>query len=1818
MPVDVFDRKVSASIDEIKAALLGDVGNKKTAQKKDENTEQLKKLNDNLEKIVGNDLDRELKALNKLIKRVADCCEEQSGKRSQNLDKEAKAYAKAVAKALKPANGGDISKVIKDTFGGIKPAFDKITDKTMDFGKALERSQRRFSAAFGMIGKDFTKTFGDIGKLNPFKWFQKEGEKATKESQNMFRSGWNTTISFFKDNWQRMTTAVSSKASALWEGVTSKASALWEGVTNRVSGWWKKTTDVASDLWGKVTKRVSDSWVGKTFGFIGRSVDTLGKAVGGTVRNLLNLGKTTGTGKQKKSQSDIDDLTGKGRTVHGEGTPVGKGRKTKGAGGTSDLCRCICRCIGKLLGVTKEGVKQSKQGVKHSKDISKIGSSQLRQGAKKDMTLKPATDTGEDIRKSLEGENDRREKLERKRANWERRSQDVKGHIKTATGFLSQVMSADKGDTARVIAQGLANSISKAAGYIVGKPLEVLGGFLEKQNVEILGFGGNLAFLGAPIKFLGEALGGLAEGITSLVLQPLADEVVNFQEEMQAMYITRGATRGGRVAGGVGAPGLTGMAQGVQDWTNNIDIAAKKEEMLGRNAAEIAETGQKLSTIQKQHVKNLKMGIREEDKFNKASNIGLRASSQIGSNAEQTADMFAEWKQNLGASNVQLGMMERGLLSIARSTGIFGDNLIKVARSSQKFMEYMRMSGTFTAKASNNIVGLMAEAQKRGVSKGMENLLEVFKQSLLSPEGGGLKDFVTASIGGDEPLRERMITGTLMQDRGSQKMLAQNMSKKFNEWAADMFQGKKFDQLSIEEKGLFDVFIRQITKNQAGAEELNQLIKGMIENTKNFSESMKDLEAGAKKGKAGLTEQEKTTQRQQLIYNTSDEILEDYTRALKESTDAMGKADVGKAFEKLKESSEDLTSFYESQSIDMNKGAASIGDILRKQVEQVRKRAEKEGLTAQMIGAAGIEKEDIDNALKELEKGNTKDFEDLRAKMTALEGKTREEMRQNADPITKIQMLVFKMEGHLRLIMRTLITEIAPEIQGLMNDFDVVMDRAAKEYAKGNTEEAVKIIGDYMKKIPEDITKSREQIDKMPRASTAQKGFAGFLEGIIGKGSLGGGALEGLGTTIQKNAKEISDAIKDITEKIKMLKDNISSIAKVFGVLAAVVAGGTIAVLIMGIVAALGPMGLLGVLAGGGIAYAIWDIVQNLKEIKRIKDEERGVQAKVQQQVEATQRRNVETAADLAKRGEVELLEVQRARLKLELEQQKTALKGNEKTAKEANQAAVDGEWYLHEVFTETFTRSWGEQQAERDVTASTAKTALEHRKKEVESREKALADLEKNLAIARENAAKLPKSAERDLANWTAQWEKFFLEHKPEALSPIQQRKKKAIMISGTQWDASEAGKYGESSDEQYVRRSLAIKAPQQRLLGVTKKDIPQYKELSQILWTKGYDEAVAYVKKNAETLNMDIAQAMFDAYGEKLPADLRKKLISYEPAALANLQKAAQESGWLKKAQLGPGGKVIQKEEVLSAETFMKARELARARGAETPELADVQKVLSNPEIVQLNQKQLEYLKKMVEANDTANAIAKSKNMPISEDKAFIASPETLKKLQSIGTPTAATTSGQAPPVARGPTSEELRAMQERINGLQEQLRNKSTKFGDPNFVGPPSLEDMAKEAITPTGGGSIYTHDKRLENLAKEELKQQENSIIAKPELMGPPMTDEVKAAVNKEISVSPTLPGMSSAAEDEIRRRNAEMQNSGDVDMAKTEENTGTTAANTRAMAKMLGQIGRILTKKRSNDLGLEGPDYPVEAFFEEVLNTNWDSAGIGRSGGLEFE
>jgi predicted transcriptional regulator/ABC-type transporter Mla subunit MlaD len=1231
--------------------------------------------------------------------------------------------------------------------------------------------------------------------------------------------------------------------------------------------------------------------------------------------------------------------------------------------------------------------------------------------------------------------------------------------------------------------------------------------------------------------------------------------------------------------------------------------------------------------------------------------------------------------------------MERGLLSIARTTGLFGENLIRAAKASQQFMEYMRASGTFTAKAANNIIGLMAEAEKRGVSKGVGNLLEVLQGSLLGTQGGeGAKRLAMMGIGGSERVRMRLMTGTILQDRGAQRILAENLGRRLNEIARQRF-GKAFDELSIEQKGILDPMIRSLTEGQFGVEELNQVIQTFRERGKDFTERMAELNQGTKRG---LDETEVQNQRRQLIFDTGAEILDDFNRALKEEG-----GNLERAFAKIRRNSEDLAPFMKEFGIDINRGGNSIGEILKKQAEMIRKRAEDQGLTADVEKALGTPKEleaRIAQAMADLQRGDRTNFDNLMQTMAKIEGKTREQMRQNADPATKMVTLLFKMEAHLRILMRTVLNEIAPQVQGWMLEFDKVLDKAAVEFNKGTPEgrqNAIKIIGEAMEKLPAEFSKTSRQIAGMrgsegQRPGVIARGFAGGLEGLFGEDSLIGTIINKLGKMIKENAEKIEKAIKGVEDAINKLNENIQGIMKVIGQWAGVLAvGGVLAVAIGGIialivgggglvavlgiaakaigalVAALGPLGL-GAAATAG--YVVYKAEQTKKEIK---EGRKAVDAAVETHKKKTQEWLDEKQKTVGRMSDEELR------------------KNIAETNKEIRHLS-DTANYMSAEMQKNIT-SWrniasptnllGTADVAADETLAAANKITEaqnetRRKLEMLQKEllrrttegKGSDEIAQEIQKAQQRAAAAQK-AQGEMwnrlneatggVNWTVD-EVRKNEHKLNAIARVTGKTRDEIYdIINKHYS-----RFG-TSDDYEARMDI------NRL--ISRSEPYQQKQAEFQTETRKAMGASEMLKKSYEAEKKSKKDYFMSQFGNVQDEKAKRILENYIDRFLEVQMSASKE---LKVGDLKDAGQFRAPDELKDPEKYRKWRTEMEAFQAKLKELTGT--------TINLN----EVNKKMIEQNTkmrTADQAASDAAVQIFKGSKDVVRPElgmktyetTLgEKIVAKDYKTATEQAAKLGQKIEDRTKTEARLMKSGLIARDEKgqfkrsdadfekyaatLASKITEKQVQEFDVTKQLlaekdpEKQAKmyevlhkkllesinwdkmswedyeKAITQlatlekaqqmlmqkaTTPGSIYTHDLHLEKLLEG------SPLIAPPSkaVLAPGMAKEGGP------TIIPLLPNAGTKAEEEIKRRKAEVQNAGRDSMGGIEANTGSTAANTRAMARMLAQIGKILAKRsRKPDLDVAGPDHPVEAFFEEILNTEWPNARIGRKVGLEFD
>jgi hypothetical protein len=507
--------------------------------------------------------------------------------------------------------------------------------------------------------------------------------------------------------------------------------------------------------------------------------------------------------------------------------------------------------------------------------------------------------------------------------------------------------------------------------------------------------GGAIHYAGKALSKLSEKVFGLAKGIPGLegafnllggaveqLIVFIAESAEDYQKTRQAAFITGGTTG--------------------DEETNE---RAEKIFEIDKLSKSTFHTNQSDSVIIESINKNLKRGIKEQTKIDRVTKSGLTTASLIGSKADDTNELFADWSQHLGASNNELSIMGRGLTQIARTSGVFGDNLLKVAKSSMTFLQTMRESGTFTAEAANNVTALLVEAQKRGVSKGMENLLALFSKSLLEGDQGS-RMLAVIGAGNNRKVANQLVSGTIASDKDSLKVVATNLKKFLDQQSKTKFGVEKFEQLTPAQKGILSIVTRSATQGKFGSEEISLIAQSAEEASKSLSELITGLDEKVKKGL--LTESMKEVQKRDMLLQASSVALNDFNAIVQR-----GGKNIDVEFAKLYKSSDELQTTFKEFALDPSKGVGAMADLLKKQSESVVANIEKLKLGEELKGTK-VGPKDIDKAFEDLKKGDNSGVESIINQLNVLNEKANTQAKRNADPITKMEITLAAIHGDLK------------------------------------------------------------------------------------------------------------------------------------------------------------------------------------------------------------------------------------------------------------------------------------------------------------------------------------------------------------------------------------------------------------------------------------------------------------------------------------------------------------------------------------------------------------------------------------------------------------------------------------------------------------------------------------------------------------------------------------------------------------------------------------------------------------------------------------
>jgi hypothetical protein len=191
-------------------------------------------------------------------------------------------------------------------------------------------------------------------------------------------------------------------------------------------------------------------------------------------------------------------------------------------------------------------------------------------------------------------------------------------------------------------------------------------------------------------------------------------------------------------------------------------------------------TGQSMSNQINMWLKINKKGIKDFKQVNNLLKTSGTTATMLRSNSEATADLFADWSLNLGLSDAKLGQVGRHLNTVQKETGLMGDDLISVARSSEAVLKNLRKYGNLTAQSAQNVLSLMARAKKFDLADEMNDMLKPLQSfsDLMSTEGPAKNWAVMAASASG--LTQELYNGTMLKKKENLKAFAEGIDSNIN------------------------------------------------------------------------------------------------------------------------------------------------------------------------------------------------------------------------------------------------------------------------------------------------------------------------------------------------------------------------------------------------------------------------------------------------------------------------------------------------------------------------------------------------------------------------------------------------------------------------------------------------------------------------------------------------------------------------------------------------------------------------------------------------------------------------------------------------------------------------------------------------------------------------------------------------------------------------------------------------------------------------------------------------------------------------------
>jgi len=519
-----------------------------------------------------------------------------------------------------------------------------------------------------------------------------------------------------------------------------------------------------------------------------------------------------------------------------------------------------------------------------------------------------------------------------------------------------------------------------------------------------------------------------------------------------------------------------GFNREIRQTAFDIDNVISKSKGMQKAFADIGtsveETGVSRSKYQETYVKNLKSGIKDLSYAQKLTKQTLGTERLLGLEAGSLADHFRDIAQFGRLTSAQTGAMGRGMIEVAKATGITGDRMKDIVGKTKQFTDQLIKAAQFTAASNKNIMEIVANAEKFGVGDSVGNILKVATSTneLISNSSSETSAFLyraAAEMGRVQDLQYGIIT----RSKKGIKDLSIGMEKVLQRFGVESIEA--VENLTDEQKFKLNIQLKASYGMELG--EVVRTIDTFKQSSKGAAEQLEEI---AKKQKQNLNLEEKAAlveQQRRIKASTAMNVV----TALNES--AKGAQNMNEALAKFNRRKDEFSSDIKAIGGDLTNTTDGIGFAYKTAASELNAKLKELGKEP-----IKIDGKDIEKALKD------KDAQALLAERLEKGFQTLQQAEKNAaDPMTGTYQTLMQLSDFVRT------SFAAPTITlltGIMGQMGLLLVAVGGLLVAGGAagfdirQDLGKSLGEIGKLLPKSLT---EGIKKIPGA-----GLAGKLLGV--------------------------------------------------------------------------------------------------------------------------------------------------------------------------------------------------------------------------------------------------------------------------------------------------------------------------------------------------------------------------------------------------------------------------------------------------------------------------------------------------------------------------------------------------------------------------------------------------------------------------------------------------------------------------------------------------------------------------------------------------